>query len=359
VTAFWLGWRDVAMRPGRAALAILLVAACAAVFAAMELVERARDAAVAAQIDRMGAPLKVVPERGADESGRPALLPASHAALIQASAGAVVRDVEPWVTFEGEVQGTRARVMGAPPGSSVARSLGQGRVAVGAALAARLGVAPGSRISVTGRHHIAIILPEAGDADDAAVFVPLTVAQAALGAGDAVSELRIRLWPEAPVKESQELLRRILSGVSVLRVDRGAVADAEIAGALSAHHRGVLIVTAAVAVLCLAIVALLDASERRLELAALAALGARRRDLALALSSRSAVIGALGAAAGIVVGAAVAASIGEAVAVARAVGPLLGLALVVAMLLGALAAVPSAILASTREPVRDLQESAV
>lgn len=359
MTAFWLGWRDVATRPGRAALALLLVTVCAAVFAAMELVERARDAAVAAQLDRTGAPLKVVPDRGSPEDGRLALLPASHAALVRAKAAAMVREVEPWLAFEGDVQGVRARVAGAPPGSDVARLLASpDHVAVGAALAARLGAAQGSRMLVAGRHRTVVVLPAAGDADDAAVFLPLAMAQAALGVGDAVSELRIRLWPEVSVKDAQELLRRKLSGVSVLRIDRGSVADVEIPGALSAHHQGALAVTAVVTVLCLAIVALLDAAERRLELAALAALGARRRDLALALASRSAVIAAGGAAAGIVAGAVVAASIGDPAAVARAVVPLLALSLVVATLLGALAAVPSALLAASREPVRDLQEAA-
>lgn len=359
MTPFWLGWRDVAARPGRAALAVLLVAACAAVFGAMELIERARDAAVAAQLDRTGAPLKVRPDPAVSEDGRPALLPASQAALVREKAREVAREVEPWLTFEGDVQGVRVSVVGAPPGSARGRLLASpDHVALGAALAARLGMASGARIPVAGRHRTVLVLPAAGDADDAAVFLPLAAAQAALGVGDAVSELRIRLWPDAPVKEAQELLQRKLSGVSVLRIDRGSVTDVEIPSTLSVHHRSALVVTAAVTVLCLAIVALLDAAERRLELAALAALGARRRDLALAIASRSAVIAAAGALAGIGIGATIAAFIGDAAVVARSAAPLLTLAFVGAALLGAVAAVPSALLAATREPVRDLQEAA-
>ena len=359
MTPIWLGWRDVAARPARAALALLLVAACAAVFAGAELLERARDAAVGAQLDGTGAPLKVVPGAGATQGERPVLLPASHATLIRANAGSVVREVEPWLVFESDVQGVRAKVVGAPPGSGVARLLPTTEhVAIGAALAARLGPLPGSRIQVMGRHRSAVILPTAGNADDAAVFLPLGKAQAALDVGNAASELRVRLWPEASVNEAEALLRRLLSGVSIVRNDRGSIADVEIPGALSAHHRGILVVTAMVTVLCLAIVALLDSAERRLELAALAALGAHRRDLALALASRSAVIGAVGASAGIIVSAVFVSFVGDAASVTRAFVPLLALGLVVATLLGAVAAVPSALAAAFCEPVRDLQEAA-
>jgi FtsX-like permease family protein/MacB-like protein len=358
VTGAWLGWRDVAARRGRATLAVIIVAACAAVLAAAELVESARDAAVGAQLDSLAPPLRVLPRPGPSDADAKPLLTSRDAERVRDAGGSAIRAVEPWIAFDAEIAGTRARLVGAPPGSPVSDVLSSpDLVALGAALAERLRIGPGARISVAGRLHRAIVLPPRGDADDASAFVPIAQARETLGIRDAVSELRVRLWPGVPVKEMRARLTGALPDASVVVMDRGAVADVEIGSTLQAHHRAIALLAAIVTLLCLAIVAQLDAAERRLELALLAALGACRRDLVVALATRSMAIAIAGAVSGVALGAMAAASAGEALAVLRATPLLLVIVAVTGALLGLMSAMPAAALATSRDPIRDLQEA--
>ena len=88
------------------------------------------------------------------------------------------------------------------------------------------------------------------------------------------------------------------------------------------------------------------------------ALGATRGDILVALTVRTATIAVLGAAAG-TLGAAVAAeAMGDRAAVRRAIVQALAVTTGAAALRGVTASLPTAIMAASRDPVRDLQEFA-
>jgi hypothetical protein len=356
VTAAWLGWRDVASRPARALLAFVVVAGCAAAFAFAELNERARDAAVSGEVDRVAAPLRIVSQAPSAPGTAPGLLPPHAEQRARAAAAEAIRDVEPWLELEGDVGGARASILGAPPAAAVAARLAPGHVTLGAALADRLRSSTGAQLPVAGRLRSVTVLPPSGTPDDAKAFVTLEDARRAIGAADGVSELRVRLWPGAAADDVRARLAAALPDATVLRVDRGSVADVDVASAVRAHHLGVAVATAFAALACLAITAFLDASERQLELAALVAIGAAPRHLAVALASRSVVVATCGAAAGTLAAAFAAASLGEAAAVARATVPVVAISTAAAALLGVVASLPTALVAATDDPVRALQD---
>jgi putative ABC transport system permease protein len=187
--------------------------------------------------------------------------------------------------------------------------------------------------------------------------MPLAAARA-LTAVDGVNELRLSLRAGISPRDAEARLARATIGAEVIRSDRGAVADREAQESLSRHRGVTYAVMGAVAALCLLIAAHLDASERRVELATLVAIGASRWTVLGALLFRSAIVAASGAALGVVVGAALAA--GQDFAVAGALGRAwpLGVATVgAAVAVGVVAAAPTALVTLARDPVRELQES--
>jgi hypothetical protein len=353
VTPVWLAWRDIIARPVRTLLALGVVAACAAVFAYAELAESSRDAGIASELDRISAPLRVI--AATNPGAAPRTLRVADAERVREAGGRAVRDVEPWLAFDADIGGLKARLVGAPPGSEIAAAAPAEGVALGAVLAERLGAVAGRRVAVAGWPRRVTVLSAVGDADDIAAFVTLEAAQVISGVADAASELRVRLWPGARADDVQSRILEGMPGVAVLRVERGDVA---MATTVRAHHLGVALATAFAALVCLAISALLDASERRLELAGLVALGATRRDVIVTVASRSAVVATLGGAAGALVGAVAAAALGDVTTVTLAAPALAAGIAAAAGVLGVLASLPTAILAAWRDPVRELQEAA-
>jgi len=356
MTAAWLAWRDIIARPARSLLALCVVAGCTAIFVYAELGESSSDAGVSGEIDRVSAPLRVV---AATNSGAgSALLRVSDVERVREAAGRSVRKVDPWVAFETSVGGIRTRIVGAPPGTAIAAAVSAEGVALGAVLAERLGAISGVRINVAGRPRQVTVLGPAGNAEDIAAFVTLDAAQAILGAGDVASELRVRLWPGARADTVQRRILDRMPGVRVLRVDRGDVAEVAMATVVRAHHLGVALATAIAALICLVIAASMDATERRLELAGLVAVGATRRDVMMTVAWRSAVIATLGGAIGALVGVLAGGAVGDPTVVKLAAPALAASITCAAGVLGLLASLPAAVFAGWRDPVRDLQEVA-
>jgi hypothetical protein len=343
------------------ALAGAVIAALAATVMAMELVARAREEAVAAQIDAMGPALTVVPQGlspGAlaryelGERG----LPGGVEEAVRAALGAELRSIERRLVVHREVAGARVAVVGIEASAPSAPAQEPGSAILGAELARRLGDAPS--VVVDGRElRVKGVLPSTASAEDVALFLPLAEAQALAGVGG-VNELRLFLRAGVSPREAETRLARASLGVAVIRSDRGEVADREAHESLS-RHRGVgYAVMGAVAALCLLIAAHLDASERRVELATLVAIGASRWTVLGALLLRSSIVAASGAAIGAALGAALAAMQDPAAAAALARAWSLGLATVgAALVVGIVAATPTALVALARDPVRELQES--
>jgi hypothetical protein len=356
MTAAWLVARELRVHWRRVAVAGAAVTALAAASTATELVTRGREEAVAAQIDQIGVALTVIPSglgssalARLDLSDR--LLPPGLGARVAEALGPDLRATDVRLVLVREVSGVPTPVIGLAPGSIRSGAL------LGAELARRLGSPPA--VSVEGRQfRVEGVQPSAGSADDLAVFVPLTSAQALAGAGAATNVIRVFLRAGVAPREAEDRLRAAALRAEVVRTDRGEVADDATQESLARHRHAGYAVMAAVAALCLFIAAHLDTSERRIELATLAAMGAGRSTILGAVIARSTVVASAGALVGVGAGAVLAA------------GPLAGAAgipvrwadvavatVAVAAAIGALAAVPTGVGATMRDPVADLQET--
>jgi hypothetical protein len=123
--------------------------------------------------------------------------------------------------------------------------------------------------------------------EDLAVFLPLAAARA-LARDEGVNELRIFLRAGVSPRDAGAKLSRAVVDAAVVRSDRGDVADRDTHASLARHRAVAYVVMAGVAALCLLIAAHLDATERRVELATLVAIGASRSTILGGLLVRSA-----------------------------------------------------------------------
>lgn len=352
--ALWLAARELAARGRRVALAAAVVGAIAASVTATELVARAREAAVAEQVDAMGPAVTVVP-RGTTPGGLAryelqGTLPASTEALVRRALGSRLRAVERRAVFHRHVAGARRLVVGVDAFPDRVRG-GPSAAIVGSVLGRALPV--GSTVTIDDRaFEVARILPSAGSVEDVALFIPIAQAGAVT-----VNELRVFLSSGTSPREAERLLSQAAPGLAVVRSDRGDVADGSLPEALARHRAVAYAVMAAVAALTLLIAAHLDATERKVELATLIAIGASRFTVVGGVLVRSAIVAAAGALAGAVAGGAVAALLEPALrGLAASVIETAGGVVVAGVVLGAAAAGPSALACVVRDPVRDLQE---
>jgi hypothetical protein len=359
IPALWLARRELATRWPRVALAVAVVAAIAGAATAMELVARAREEAVAVRIDAIGPAVTLV-ARGVTAAALarydlgPGVLPPDVPARVEAALGAELRAVEGRLVVLRDVAGTRTPVVGVPPGGSVPLPARADGVVVGSEVGRHVGAAP---LSLDGRaFRVEGTLPSTATVEDTAVFLPLEVAQGLAGVAG-VNELRVFLRAGASPRDAAERLVAHAIPAAVLRADRGEVADGEAHVALARHRRAAYGVMAAVAALCLLIAAHLDASERRVEVATLVAIGAGRATVLAALVARSAIVSAAGALIGVVGGVALAAAQDPAVAASvwRA-WPVAAGTLLAAVVVGVAAAGPTALACALRDPVPELQE---
>jgi putative ABC transport system permease protein len=353
----------VAVRRRAVLLTASVVAALTAAVAAMELVARAREEAVATQIDSIGPALSVVPTgTTASALARLALgestLPANTANAVVAALGPDVRAVEPRLILTRPIAGSLAPVVGLDWTSVPARAATGSHdvAALGSELARRTGMP--RRIGVDGRlFDVAAVMPSTGSVEDLAVLLPLESAQSLLGTR-AVNELRVYLRAGIEPREAEARLAAALRDARAIRANRGGVADHDTHASLAKHRAVAYAVMGIVAALCLVIAAHLDASERRIELATLAAIGASRATLLGLLLSRSALVAVAGATVGVVVGGTLAVAQDPRVAGAIVRNGSFAIACVAAALgLGLASAVPTALAWALRDPVPELQEN--
>ena len=356
--AAFLATRELRRRRGRAALAAAVVAGAVALSAGLELLGRARERAVEAELDAAGPALRVLAP-GVSAGDAAALrfhgtaLPDGAEARVGEALGRDVRAVEPRALLRDP--GTGVAVLAERPGverpaSPAPRGLAPGRVLLGSGLAERWGKRDGDAISLLGRAFtVAGVLPSSADSTDHAVRVLAADVDAA------VNELRVFLEPGVRPGDAATALRAALPGAAVVRADRGEVADGGLQASIAAHRRAVQLVTALVAALALLIATHLDVSERRRELALLAAVGLTRTSLAALVVLRAALCAAAGALAGSALAVGLAAS--QPQFLAAAVPPVALSAVLLAVGIGALSAAPIALSAAVSDPVAALQES--
>ena len=246
-------------------------------------------------------------------------------------------------------------------------SLGDADPAVlGPAAARVLGVSAGGTFRLGDRTLSVLQVSDApADGLDSAVFMPLAAAQRVLGRPGQLSALRLGgCWCRIDVATLAGEIEKILPGSRAITVagmvnaQKGSVETMKrYATVLNLSGLAVIAVMGVLAALCLVIAAHLDASERRIELATLAAIGASRATLLGLLLSRSALVAAAGAIAGVIAGGALAAAQDPDVAGAIARSGSFALACVAAALgIGLASAVPTALAWALRDPVPELQE---
>ncbi len=357
--ALWLAGRELRVRWRRVALAGAVVAAITAAATATEVVGRAREEAVATRLDEMGPALTLTPAGvSAGALARLALggerLPDGSAARVEAILGTDLRRVERRLVVTRSVAGIAAPVIGVDRPET--GGLAAGGVLLGAELARRL-EAPRS-VTLDGRTFtVQGSLPSTGGPEDVAVLMPLGAAQALEGAGR-LNELRLHLGAGVSPAESQARLQAAGLGAAVIRHDRGEVAGGELQASLARHRGLAYAVMALVGTLCLLIASHLDASERRVEVSTLAAIGASPLTIAGAVVARSALLALAGALVGVAAGLGLSAlrdaSAGGALARGWSVG---ATTLLAAVALAALAAAPTGLAAARRDPVAGLEES--
>jgi hypothetical protein len=342
-------------------LSMAVVAVLTGAAATMELLARAREEAVAARIDAMGPPLTVVPAGVRREAAERydlggALLPVDTQAAVAAVLGGSLRSAEGVLSSLEPVEGRQTPVVGIGPRGWPEGLPTDGVAVAGAELGRRL--SSGAVVEVRGQAlRVARVAPPTGSVDDAALLVPLAIAQRLLGVGaGGVNLLRLELRAGVKPAVAREMLERARLGATVLQHDRGAVAEGEAHATLAGHRAAVYVVLAALAIVGLLAAAHLDAAERRQELASLVALGASRVGVLTAVMARSGITSTVGACIGAAIGVAAAALQDAAVAGAwvRWWG-VVPAAVVVAAGLGVMASTPVALACIARDPVRDLQ----
>ena len=351
-TAAFLASRELRRRWGRAVLAALVVAGAVALSMGLELLGRARERAVEAEIDSAGPALRIVPAgiSAADVTALrfgEAALPLDVERRVRAAPGAGIRAIEARAVLSDGETGWTVLV---EEGSRAGLRVTPGQVVLGTGLAERSGLRPGDHTQILGRSLVVSgVAPTSADAEDFAAHVH----PADLGR-PTPRELRLFLEPGERARDAEQALRAALPDVVVIRSDRGEVADGELQESIASHRAAVQLVTALVAVLALLIATHLDVSERRRELALLAAIGATRASLAALVVLRAAACAAAGAAGGI--GVAVALVVFRPEFLSAGVPAIGAAAALVATTLAAAAAAPIAIAAAARDPVAELQE---
>jgi hypothetical protein len=352
-TAAFLASRELRRRWGRAALSSLVVAGAVALSVGLELMGRARERAVEAEIDSAGPALRIVPAgiSAADAAALrfgDAALPLDVEGRVRAAAAAGIRAVEARAVLSDRDAGWVLIATERPLRGDTAVLPGQ--VVLGAGLAERSGLRAGDHAHILGRSLVvSSVAPSNADSADFAAHV-----HAADFGSPAPHELRIFLEPGVRARDAEGPLRAVLPDVVVLRSERGEVADGELQGSITSHRAAVQLVTGLVAALALVIATHLDVSERRRELALLAAMGATRVGLAAVVISRAAVSAAAGAAAGVAVAVAIVVTSPEfLLAGVTGIG---AAAVLIATTLAAAAAAPIAIAAAASDPVAELQE---
>ena len=363
MTILWFVGRELLSRRGRAYGIVLVVASAVALSVTLELVSRAREAAVALQLDAVGPALRVLPAGATPRSivqdvvNRPSLPPGTVEGVRQA-AGSDLTVIEHRRMAWLPVSGRRSLVVWADAAPKGDPMLLAGEVALGPALASSLGVQMGQTVEILGEpFRVVTILASRADADDTAAFVPSDALRTRPGVPIQPMELRLHLRPDANISGVSTNIEMSVAGISVLRPDRGVVVERDARDALVNHRHLVWWITGIVSLVCLAVASHLDAQERLREVAMLVAIGAAGYDVTVAGVLRSAALGAAGGAAGFVLGAA--ATIALDPSAASSVLPavsLAGLAVGAAAAVGVAAGLPTGTLAALRDPVAELQD---
>jgi hypothetical protein len=348
-------------------LAALAVAAVVAALVAHRAVTHSAENAVHDLAHRLGKNMLVVSADADPEAfhagryGREAL-PSSMRETIAASPLAQhVRGMQLRLYGETEIAGGRALLVGDDGFSPQAAALDPAPAVLGPAAARRLGVARGGTLDVAGRRLTVMdVADPAPDGLEDAVFVPLPVAQAALGRPGEVTAARLAgCWCSIDVAalgtEVEKLIpgSRAITVAGMLAAQKGSVAEMNRwSGPM--YGAGLVLVAGLVAALVAS-----QARRRTKELGLLVAIGAPPAKVAFTFIAQSLILGGISGALGWALALPVSRWVGERV-IGAAVSPPGGLfwtSVGIAAVVSAGAASIPAARAAAKDPTVVLRES--
>lgn len=361
----WLTRRECAHRWPLLLAELAVVATAVALALGLELVGRAREAAVATQIDQMGAAIRLVPQ-GSSAVARQRfetldqLLPAGALERANTRLASTARAIEPRLALlapssQGPMPVVGVAAAGRAAGGGLA--LGTRELAIGETFARQRGLGVSSTLALYGSvFRVLQVLPSRGDEDDLMAFASLADLQAVAGLPGAVNE--VRLFARVGAREALERAARdAFPDAHLLVADRGQVAETDIPSSLGRFRATVFALLALAAGLGLLAAGRLSAAERSRELAILAAVGADARTLTAALLARSCLVGLAGAMVGVALAASVAfAQDAASMRALPGLGCPLALAVAAAAVLSGVTALPTVLAVTRRDPFRLLAE---
>ncbi|MCM2334754.1 MAG: hypothetical protein NDI82_12510 [Anaeromyxobacteraceae bacterium] len=329
------------------------MAVAAGLAAGLELVARGREEAANLRIDGVGPALRIVP-LGVGGSALARLdfgdgvVPEDVGTRVAHALGPDLREARPRLVIQRRVMERTVPVIGTAGGAAIGLELG--------AALAETWRHPATIDLGAGPRAVQAVRETTGTAEDGAVFVSLQEAQQ-LSGRLGVNDLQVFLRAGAPPSAAAARLEAAGLAAKVVLGGRGAPADVEVQRALARGRRLAQGVLALLVGLGLAVMAHLDAADRRCEIATLRAVGAGAGTVWWAIVARFVAVGGAGGLAGAL--AVIAFTVAQDPSAAARTSVVAAVTFFVTgacALLGALAAGPTAVAMAHRDPVPLLQE---
>lgn len=366
--ALWLSFQELTKRRLGTAIAVGVIALAVAFAAGLELVARAREAAIAADLDQIGPALRIIPPgKTARDLARFELESApfhtTDVRRLQRELRSVVSSIEGRLSLKVPFRNRLIPVVGVVPETVISpfedfRRLTEGRLLIGAELVSDLGVAKGESLRLQGQpFEVLAVLPPTASEDDTAVFVHLKQLQRMFSLPDAFNEIRIFPAAGADVDALAASIAARHPDLTTLTTQRGETAERSMHATLREHRRALYMVTGIVIAVSVLIWSYINGSERRLELATLVAVGGSAWTVLSMILTRGALLGVFGSVLGFLAGLAI--SLGQDFDSTIRVLPALDLAgiiVVTSTILSAAGALPAAGLVAVQDPVKVLQD---
>lgn len=367
--ALWLSFQELTKRRLGTAIAVSVIALAISFAAGLELVARAREAAVAADLDQIGPAIRIIPRgKTARDLARFELefapFNTEDVRRLRREYRSSVSSIEGRLSLKVPFRDRMIPVVGVATETVIVpfedfRRLSEDELLIGAELASNLGVSVGQAFRIQGRSFkILAVLPETASEDDTAVFVHLRQLQRMFSFPDRFNEIRIFPAAGADVDALAASIAARHTDMTTLTTQRGETAEQAMHATLRDHRRVLYMVTGVVIAVSVLIWSYINGSERRLELATLVAVGGSAWTVVSMILTRGALLGAFGAVLGFLVGLVI--SLGQDLESTMRVLPaldLLGIVVVTSTILSATGALPAAWLVAVQDPVRILQDA--
>jgi len=373
--------REIAFRRVSFLLALLAVTVSVALFVSSVTTGRASERETIRLMRDLGLNLRVIPrdtdmnafwDRGFSDLS----MPEENAAKLAAHEGFTSNHITATLINRIEWRGKTAILTGIgdevfPPGKKkppMVRVIEPGSVYAGWELAQSVGVKRGDIVEIEGKSFtVSGVGHETGTADDIRLQVHLRDAQEVLGLPGRINEIRaiecLCLEPEQDTLAGLRTeLKKVLPDTEVFQLEAMAKARREQRVMVRAYILDIVLPSVvAVCAVWIAVLALLNVRERRVEIGVLRALGHGSTRVATLFLGRALLIGLLGALIGFAAGTFLALQYGPGIfrVTAKAIKPdttLLLWSLAAAPALAALASLVPASLAVTQDPAASLRQ---